>query len=369
MTNKTTVAILYGGKSGEHQVSKESAASVIRNFDHQRFNLVLIGIDESAQWHLQDDDMLELVLAGSALEIGPGRQVVGYPGLGLFCEGEKLPVDIAFPVLHGTNGEDGTIQGFLETLNVAYAGSDILTSALGMDKIRAKEMWSNSGLPVVPYAAFDVAEYRGLPRGEEGAESLYARWSKELGSPFFIKPCRAGSSVGISKVKSSADLDAALSRAFQFDTQILVETAINAREIECSVLGYQDVISFPPGEVISHHEFYDYSGKYLDPDGATLQFPADLNEDQASRIREHAVAAFKAIGGDGLARVDFFIDKDRGDVFLNEINTMPGFTSISMYPKMCETGGLGYTELLSKMVDLGLQRFIRRNALNLHYSV
>jgi D-alanine-D-alanine ligase len=362
--SQAQVAILYGGKSGEHQVSKESAASVIRNFDRNLYRLSLIGIDEAGHWHLQDDEMLEMVLGGQSLDIEPGKQVIGYPGLGLYADGKLLDIDLIFPVLHGTNGEDGTVQGFLETLNLPYSGSDILTSALGMDKIRAKEMWRNEGIRVVPFLSYDRYDY--TERTDSAA--LYSAWSAELGSPFFVKPCRAGSSVGITKVKRWEDLPGALESAFQFDHRILVEQAINAREIECSVLGFREVRSFPPGEVVSHHEFYDYSGKYLDPNGASLEYPANLPESTADEIRSQAVMAFKAIGGDGLARVDFFLDRDNGDIYLNEINTMPGFTSISMYPKMCESGGLGYTELLSRMVELGLERHRRKSALNLHYN-
>jgi D-alanine-D-alanine ligase len=365
---KQRIAVLYGGKSGEHQVSKESAASVIRNFDRDRFDLFLIGIDESGQWHLQDEEMLEMVLSGQPLDIGPGRRVIAYPGVGLAISDGPLAIDLVFPVLHGTNGEDGTIQGFLEILGIPYSGSDILTSALGMDKIRAKEMWRNEGIQVVPFASYDRGEYRADSDGRENAEALYRRWSAELGVPFFVKPCRAGSSVGISKVKKASDLSAALEAAFQFDHRLLIERAVDAREIECSVLGYRDVESFPPGEVISHHEFYDYSGKYLDPDGASLEYPANLPDEISERIRSMAVKAFMAIGGDGLARVDFFLERESGEVFINEINTMPGFTAISMYPKMCESGGLAYRDLLTRMVELGLGRHARQSALNLHYG-
>lgn len=357
------IALLYGGKSGEHQVSKESATSVIRNFDPDAYRLLLIAIDEQGVWYLQDEHMVQNVRRGQAIDILTNTPVSAIPGSGLWANGNRLDIDLVFPVLHGTNGEDGTVQGFLEILDIPYAGSDVLTSALGMDKIRAKQMWDRAGIPVVPFVELNRSQ---VEQGDSAA--IFSRISDKLGLPFFIKPCRAGSSVGITKVKSPDGFAEALEDALKFDHRLLFETAVDAREIECSVLGYEDIVSFPPGEVISHHEFYDYNGKYIDPDGATLEFPAKLDDDMAAEIRRIAEEAFRAVGGDGLARVDFFIDRKTGGLFLNEINTMPGFTSISMYPKMCETGGLSYRELLDKMVELGLERHRRTSRLNLHYD-
>lgn len=363
--SKMNVVILYGGKTGEHHISRISAGSVIRNIDRSRYRLQMVGIDEEGVWHLQDEAELEKVIAGSEPEIQPGNQVSAVPGLGLGVNGKLLNIDLVFPVLHGTFGEDGTVQGFLEMIGLPYAGAGVLASAFGMDKVKAKELWRKEGLSVVPFIRCKRQEYEAL---EVNTEALFTRWSGELGAPFFVKPCRAGSSVGISKVRRPQQLAPALDAAFHFDNELLIETAINAREIECSVLGNRQIRSFPPGEVISSHDFYDYSGKYLDPKGARLEIPADLSPASTQRIKHMAEEAFKALGGDGLARVDFFVDRDSGSIYINEVNTMPGFTSISMYPKMCEAGGLSYQELLDELIRLGVERHSERSRLDLHYG-
>ncbi|AHC14982.1 D-alanine--D-alanine ligase family protein [Salinispira pacifica] len=362
---KLNIVILYGGKTGEHQVSRVSAGSVIRNIDRSRYKLLLVGIDEEGVWHLQDETELEKVIAGSDPEIQPGNEVNAMPGRGLGVNGKLLKIDLVFPVLHGTFGEDGTVQGFLEMIGLPYAGAGVLASAFGMDKVKAKELWRKEGLSVVPFIRYSRQDHEAQ---EVTPEVLFTRWSSELGAPFFVKPCRAGSSVGISKVRRPEQLAQALDTAFHFDNDLLIETSINAREIECSVLGNREIRSFPPGEVISSHDFYDYSGKYLDPKGARLEIPADLSPASTQRIRNMAEEAFKALGGQGLARVDFFVDRDSGSIFINEVNTMPGFTSISMYPKMCEAGGLSYRELLNELIRLGLERHSERSRLDLHYG-
>ena len=376
MNSRKTIAILYGGKTSEHAVSKISAASVVRNFDQERYTLILIGIDENGSWHLQDKNLLQLVLQGAELDIVPGKAVYGLAGRGLMTAEGHLQVDIVFPVLHGTNGEDGTIQGFLETLELAYTGAGILASALGMDKIRAKKIWQEEGLPVVPFLTFTDEEYaatKNLTTGEDSGRdsdptALFENWSSQLGLPFFIKPCRGGSSVGINKIKSKKQLIPAIEEALALDSHILIEQAIDAREIECAILGNTDLHIFPAGEVISHHEFYDYSGKYLDPAGAGFDIPAQLPDPVRELVEGYALTAYRALGGEGLARVDFFLDKKDGAVYLNEMNTLPGLTPISMYPKMCIAGGMSFSRLLETLVELGLERHRQKSLLDLQYG-
>ena len=364
MSKKTTVAILYGGKTTEHEVSKISAASVIRNFDASRFALELIGIDKDGQWYLQNAALLNRVVKGADLEISRDAPIYGIPGRGLITsDGKALLPDIVFPVLHGTNGEDGTVQGFLETLELPYTGAGILTSALGMDKLQAKMVWKNAELPIVPFAFLSRQE-----KEKTALDALFDLWTSRFGLPFFIKPCCAGSSVGVSKIKSGEQLAPAIEDAFRFDNRILIEQAIDAREIECSVLGNEHVQAFPPGEVISHHEFYDYSGKYLDSEGASFIIPAQLSDELCKKIEGYAMEAFRLIGAWGLARVDFFVERGSEKIYLNEINTLPGFTSISMYAKMCAAGGMSFPHLLENLVTLGMERHAQKTALNFQYD-
>ncbi|MBU0929046.1 MAG: D-alanine--D-alanine ligase [Spirochaetes bacterium] len=355
------VAILYGGKSGEHEVSLLSAASVIRHIDKSH-KIHLIGITKAGAWHLQPDS----VLASCLEDEGPlglrsdGPAVLAVPGTGLRVYGARgsadLPLDVVFPVLHGSFGEDGTVQGLLECSNVAYVGADVLGSSLCMDKEIAKSLWRQAGLPILPSITAVRADLDRL-------EGLSGEIEARLGWPAFAKPVRCGSSVGASKVKGGADLRSALEGALAYDTKAVIEPFIAAREIECSVLGGDDPRAFPPGELVPSHEFYDYDAKYVDPDGATLIIPARLDDGVANRIREIAITAFKAAGLHGMARVDFFIDKKDGAVYLNEANTIPGFTAISMYPKMCEAGGLSYSALLDELLSLALERKKARSSL------
>jgi len=355
------LAILYGGKSGEHEVSLRSAASVIRHLDRSH-KLHLIGITKTGSWHLQPDSVLASCLEGDdPLELrADGPAVLAVPGTGLRVYGARgsadLPLDAVFPVLHGTFGEDGTIQGLLECANLAYVGADVLGSAIGMDKEISKALWREAGLPVVPSIAASA-------RDTDKPDALAAEIERRFGWPVFVKPARCGSSVGASKAGSPADLKTALREALSFDTKALVEPFISAREIECSVLGDDEPRAFPPGELIPSHEFYDYEAKYIDPDGARIVIPAQLDESVARRVMEIAVSAFKSAGLSGMARVDFFIDKKDGALYLNEANTIPGFTSISMYPMMCEAGGLPYPALLDELIALAAKRKKTRAAL------
>lgn len=358
------IAILYGGKSGEHEVSLRSAASVIRHIDRAH-KLHLIGITRSGAWHLQPDSMLEECLEGDGpLTIrADGPSVLVVPGHGLRVYGtygsSDLPLDVVFPVLHGTFGEDGTVQGMLECAEMAYVGADVLGSAIGMDKEVAKALWLKAGLPVVPYMAIGLADLSNI-------DALADRVESSFGWPAFVKPARGGSSVGASKAASRASLKDALQKALLCDTKVLIEPFVKAREIECSVIGNDQPRAFPPGELIISHEFYDYEAKYIDPDGATFVIPARLDAVQSAHLQEIAVNAYRAAALSGMARVDFFVNRDTGAVLLNEVNTIPGFTSISMFPMMCEAGGLPYRDLLEELLALAMAR--RQSRVALHYE-
>jgi D-alanine-D-alanine ligase len=357
------IVILYGGKSGEHEVSLVSAASIVRHLDRKLFEPVLVGISKDGEWHLQDESVAararspEGSAPGYGLSIEKGRRVFAAPGRGLVAEGpkglEELGCDLAFPVLHGSFGEDGTIQGLLEVAGIPYLGASVIGSAIGMDKEVAKELWMLAGLPVVPFVAARASSLQDL-------EALAKKAGARFGWPCFVKPSCAGSSVGASKVSGPEDLEAALRAALEWDEKALIEPFVEAREIECAVLGNEDAVAFAPGEVVPSHEFYDYDAKYLDPEGARLDVPAKLPAERAERVRELAVAAFKACELAGMARVDFFIDKKTGEILLNEVNTIPGFTHISMYPRMCEAGGVPYSDLITKLAELAMERFAKR---------
>lgn len=348
------VAILYGGKSGEHEVSLRSAASVIKNLD-SKHTLQLIGITKTGAWHLQPENVLTSCLEGEdPLELRSNApSVLVVPGTGLRVYGARgsadLPLDVVFPVLHGTFGEDGTVQGLLECANVAYVGAGVLGSAVGMDKEISKALWHEAGLPIVP----SITAYRA---DTENIDSLASRIENQFGWPVFVKPASCGSSVGASKASNPSDLTKGVAIALSFDTKVLIEPFISAREIECSVLGNGSPRAFQPGELITSHEFYDYEAKYIDADGARIVIPAPIPEETASRIKEIALKAYKTAGLSGMARVDFFIDKKGGSVYLNEANTIPGFTSISMYPMMCASEGLSYSALLDELLDLALDQ-------------
>jgi D-alanine-D-alanine ligase len=355
------IAILYGGRSGEHEVSLQSAASIVRHLDASLFEPILVGASKDGEWYLQELSEAERARSSDApLSIAKGRRVFAAPGRGLVVEGpdgiEALPCDLVFPVLHGSFGEDGTVQGLFEVADLPYVGANVLGSALGMDKEKAKELWLRAGLPVVPFVALRSEALADI-------DALARKVGARFGWPCFVKPACAGSSVGASKAASSEALESALRAAFEWDEKALIEPFMIAREIECAVLGNADPVAFAPGEVVPSHEFYDYEAKYIDPDGARLEVPALISSDQAERVKSLAIAAFKACELAGMARVDFFIDKRTGEVLLNEVNTIPGFTHISMYPRMCEAGGLSYSGLITRLAELALERRTMRSKL------
>ncbi len=354
------ICILYGGRSGEHEVSLRSAASVVKNLDRARYRATAIGIDIAGRWHLQQTITSTSVPGqGEALKLTPsGGAISIVPADGIHTASGKLRIDCVFPVLHGSYGEDGTIQGLLETAGLPYVGAGVLGSAISLDKEAAKRLWRDAGLPIVDFAVLDRTS------------SAHARKSAgaSLGWPLFVKPCSAGSSLGTSQVINEAGLDAAVDDALRYDTRALLERYVNAREIECAVIGNSEPRAFVPGEIIPGrgHGFYDYDAKYTDPDGATLVAEAKLDAAMRERIMRTARAAYSAVRCEGMARVDFFLERESGAVFLNEINTIPGFTNISMFPRMCEASGLPYPRLLDRLIELALARHAEKQ--NVQYT-
>ncbi len=364
---RKSVGILYGGRSGEHEVSLMSAASVVRNLDDKKYRVVLIGIDPDGVWYLQPESVSDTLGDSPSLSVSRNTADMVYviPGKGLYVRQERIDLDIVFPVLHGSFGEDGTMQGLLEIAGMPYVGAGVLGSALGMDKVMTKRIWLQAGLPVVPF--------RVLDREETGSPAFSTRYlfeeaGKEFGTPLFVKPACTGSSVGVNKTTDAESFAKAVKEALSFDNRLLIEPAIPAREIECSVIGtpIQPEV-FVPGEIVPSHEFYDYDAKYLDPSGARLIVPAELSSDQAKTVAEIAARAFTAVGITGFARIDFFLHRETGEFLLNEINTIPGFTKISMFPMLCEASGLSYRKLLDTLIELGLRREKEREAVSFRY--
>jgi D-alanine-D-alanine ligase len=366
MNKKINVGILFGGKSAEHEVSLESARNVYEAIDRERFNPILIGIDKSGRWLLQGDSHF-LLNGGSLREIrlGEGGSPVALAprsggalsllNTGTGQAGKTPSLDVVFPILHGPFGEDGTVQGLLKLADIPFAGSGVLGSAVGMDKDVMKRLLRDAGIPIGKFLA--VRSRDRLPPYREAVETL--------GSPLFIKPANMGSSVGIAKVRGPEEYQRAAGDAFRYDSKIIIEEFIKGRELECAVLGNEEVRASVPGEIIPRHEFYSYDAKYLDEHGATLVIPAQVEEQVKERIQRLAVRTFQVLGCEGLSRVDFFLRElpegtgsDTADyILVNEINTMPGFTRISMYPKLWEASGISYTELITRLIELAIERF------------
>lgn len=361
------IAIVYGGKSGEHEVSLLSASSIARNIPAETNTVILVGISKKGAWYLQDESLLAEIRAKPKATLSiredAKRQIAIVPGGGkegaFSCGGKTIPVDVVFPVLHGSFGEDGTIQGLFEMADLPYVGGGVMASSVAMDKEKTKVLWQAAGLPVVPFVAVKMAEWTN--EGEKRA--LIQKAERDLSYPLFVKPACAGSSVGAAKASNHEELEKRAAEAFQWDDKIIIEPFIPAREIECSVTGNEAPVAYTPGEIIPTHEFYDYDAKYTDPDGASLKIPADLSEQTTKRVRQVAVKAYQTLDLSGLSRVDFFIDKRDDALYLNEINTIPGFTSISMFPKMCEASGLPYADLVMKLLHLAMARFDERRNL------
>lgn len=350
--NKLRVGVLFGGRSGEHEVSLASARSVIAGFDPQRYEVSLLAIDKQGRWLLGRDASTLLTAASDPTPSGDrlNQPLPAAPAGGLVPSDESLrSLDVIFPVLHGPMGEDGTVQGLLELANIAYVGCGVLASAVGMDKATCKAVFAAHGLPQVPYLTLK------RQRWQAAAEAVLDAIESQLVYPIFVKPANLGSSVGISKAVDRASLRHALDEAARYDRKLVIEQGIDAREIEVSVLGNEDPIASVPGEIVPSGEFYDYAAKYIDPDSQLL-IPAPLSPEQTDEARRLAVAAFLAIDGAGLARVDFLLERATGRLYLNEVNTLPGFTAISMYPKLWQASGLPFAQLLDRLVELALER-------------
>lgn len=370
-SGKIRVGILFGGRSGEHQISLRSALTVIGAMDPRRYEIVPIGIARDGRWHLLDDAVAALGAAAPKLRtLGRGGvpvTLIPEPRGGelvVFASGgvsAAPPLDIVFPILHGTYGEDGTIQGLLELAGVPYVGAGVLGSALGMDKDAQKRLLRASGVPVVRHFALTRAELADDP-------ARARRHAAELGYPVFVKPNALGSSIGISRVKHVRALAAALEDALRYDRKVLLEEACAGREFECAVLGNDRPEASVPGEiVVTGHDFYSYESKYVDPEGAATRIPADLPAAVAERIRALSTAAFAALGLRGMARVDFLARPDLSEIFVNEVNTIPGFTAISMYPQLWEASGLSLPKLIDRLIELGRADFRERSRLKYLY--
>jgi D-alanine-D-alanine ligase len=365
-TPKMKIGVLYGGRSGEHDVSLCSAASVVSALDTGKYEITAIGIDRDGKWYVQEKpEIIPDKDFGKVLSLRKrGKWLVNHfeqkNKLHLYnmeVSGEQVVVDIVFPVLHGTFGEDGTLQGLLELAMVPYVGADVLGSAVGMDKDTAKRLLIQAGIPVTPSLTINKQQW------QDNHVNILQSALDKLGLPLFVKPVCTGSSVGVKKVKEKNEFAGAVDFAFQFDTRVMIEKGIDCREIECAVLGNENPVASILGEIIPQHEFYSYEAKYIDPNGAKMNIPAPIETSLADLIRKIAVTGYCALGCSSMARVDFFLDKKTNEFYLNEINTLPGFTSISMYPKLWEATGLKYSDLIDKLIQLALERHQKKLAI------
>jgi D-alanine-D-alanine ligase len=361
MNGKTRIAIIFGGRSAEHEISLLSAANILQAIDKDKYEIFLIGVDRQGRWYLNQEahNLLEdnvyhmplLVEESDEVALVPGQggaqlfNITKYIGLGA--------LDVVFPVMHGSYGEDGSVQGLLRLANIPFVGGSVLGSAVCMDKDVTKRLLRDADIPVVPWLTF--------VRNEK-AEIKPDIIEDILGMPVFVKPANLGSSVGVSRVAVPGDLAPAIELAFSYDNKVLIEQYVRGRELECSVLGNEDPVVSVVGEVISHHEFYSYEAKYVDEKGAILDIPARIRKEQSEAVKRYALRAFKALCCEGMARVDFFL-LDNGEIIVNEINTIPGFTKMSMYPKLWECSGIAYSELIDRLVSLALDRFQKDSVL------
>ena len=361
MSKKMKVAILFGGRSAEHEVSLESAINVINAMDKDKYEPVLIGIDRQGTW-FRNDNALLLLKSGNAewiqhdegnREIAPMSSKDHGQLLDLSNREQIEPIDVIFPVLHGPYGEDGSIQGFSKLANVPCVGAGILGSAVCMDKDVTKRILREAGIAVA-----ESVTLRGKGDLKERIEEI----EKTLEYPLFVKPANMGSSVGISRVMNVDGLIPAVDLAFKYDTKVLIEEEIKGREIECSVLGNETPIASVPGEIVTKEGFYSYDSKYVEEDGAVLIIPADLEPETIERIQTTALRAFERLECSGMARVDMFLS-DNGEIYVNEINSIPGFTRISMYPKLWEASGISYSDLIDRLISLAIEDFEQRNHL------
>jgi D-alanine-D-alanine ligase len=354
MKKKLRVAILFGGKSAEHEISLISARNIVEAMDKKKYEIVAIGIDKQGRWFF--DEGARLLCGGdhARVEFGqrdnPAAIVPGAAHTPMVRLGPRRAlgnIDVVFPVLHGPFGEDGTVQGLLKLADVPFVGAGVLGSAVGMDKDVMKRLLRDADIPIPKFQSFESAAKDKI---------RFAEVKRALGLPVFVKPANLGSSVGISKVSNKRQLPDAVRDAFRYDNKILIEESIHGREIECSVLGNENPIASLPGEIMTRHDFYSYDAKYIDDRGAQLVIPADLSKGVVRRIQQLALKTFKTLCCEGMARVDFFL-RGRDEVFVNEINTIPGFTKISMYPKLWQASGISYSDLIDRLIQLALQKY------------
>lgn len=352
--SKIKVGIVFGGKSAEHEVSLQSAKNIVDAIDKDKYEVTLIGIDKEGKWHLNDTSsylineqnpkLISLNKSNKPVAFTPGDS--DSPLIHADNAGKIGQLDVVFPIVHGTLGEDGSLQGLMRVADVPFVGSNVLGSAVCMDKEIAKKLLQSSGIRVA----------NGLTYTRAKKDTIDFETAKEkLGVPMFIKPANQGSSVGVSKISTKAEFDTGVRMAFQFDHKIIIEETLIGREIECSVLGNDEPIASLPGEILPQTEFYSYESKYIDEKGAELAIPADLDDEIAKQIQQVAVEAFVALQCHGLARVDFFLTPDN-EVYVNEVNTLPGFTKISMYPKLWEVSGIPYSDLINRLIELAIER-------------
>lgn len=364
--DRVRVAVIFGGQSGEHDVSLRSAQTVLGALDDTRFEAVPIGVTRDGRWLTGSDPMAQLTATSPLFALdGPAEPDVQTLEVAVTSTTQTLPtglgvdIDVVFPVLHGPMGEDGTVQGLLELAGIPYVGSNVLGSALAMDKAMAKLVLDQHGIPQAPWILVNRRDWERDPGAVAG------RIGETLGFPCFVKPANMGSSVGVTKVRNPTELDAAMDLAGRLDRRIVVEKGLAVRELEVSVLGNENPVASVVGEVVSVNEFYDYSAKYVD-EGSQLLVPADIPAEVQSEIQRLAIEAFIALDLAGLARADFFLDLDTNQVFLNEVNTMPGFTSISMYPRLWEASGVTLPELVERPLQLAIERSRERKAAAAH---
>jgi D-alanine-D-alanine ligase len=351
MSKKKRIAILYGGRSVEHGVSVNSARNIFQFIDKKLFQPIAIGISKSGKWYLTD---------GVSKEIEKGKPLAlildpGNPAFLIQKDGKKMKVDVIFPVLHGTDGEDGSIQGLVKAMDLPLVGTGVLGSAVSMNKIVAKRLLKDAGLPVSDFMTF---------RFDQKDKIKFNAISKVLGVPFMIKSASLGSSVGVTKVKSKKDFDKAVEEAFRYDQEMLAEKYITGREIECAILGNEEAEASYPGEIIinKNYEFYTFDAKYVDPDAVKIEVPAKLPKAIAEKIRKACLHAYQTLHCEDFARIDLFLD-DKGGIYINEINSIPGFTNSSMYPMMWKERGIGFTELISRLLNLAEERYDRNKRL------
>jgi D-alanine-D-alanine ligase len=351
MSKKIRVAILFGGKSAEHEVSLQSAKNIIHAIDRNKYEVFLIGIDHDGKWYLNDAShfllhaenpkLISLAKSSENLALIPGEETGQMLSVAKSASIGKI--DVVFPVLHGPFGEDGTVQGLLKLADIPFVGAGVLGSAVGMDKDVMKRLLRDAGIPQAKFMTF-----------RNRKNIVYSKIEKMLGIPCFVKPANLGSSVGITKAHDESEFKHAVEKAFRYDNKILIEEYIAGREIECSVLGNENPIASVAGEIIAQHEFYDYNAKYIDEHGAVFEIPARLDQPIVKEIQELAIRSFKILCCEGMARVDFFLKDD--NIYVNELNTIPGFTRISMYPKLWQASGISYGDLIDQLIQLALER-------------